>query len=242
MARLTALHRATGATARYSARSTTLAFPHPLRIWHFLPEINGAERAMANATGTSTGARQEAFIGMRRAIAGNVPAASAVGVRPGQPADDLLHRQHPRPGWRSRIRASAAPGPTRRSTARAARPSRAPASRATRRRRCSFPAPPASSATRARMRAMPRAQTREIVRNIRAAASARPMIASAASATARAPALQGLCAPGRAPAQRSSSELRVHSAPRRACCTCRPTSAGAICWSRSKRSASPEPL
>jgi chorismate lyase/3-hydroxybenzoate synthase len=56
-----------------------LHFPHPLRIWNFLPAINehseGGERYWH-----FNGARQDVFLGFNRCIAGNVPAASAVGA------------------------------------------------------------------------------------------------------------------------------------------------------------------
>jgi len=57
---------------------SSLGFPHPLRIWNVLPEING-RTAEGERYWHFNGARQEAFIGVRREIAGNVPAASALG-------------------------------------------------------------------------------------------------------------------------------------------------------------------
>jgi hypothetical protein len=61
-----------------------LHFPHPLRIWNFLPEINresdGGERYWH-----FNGARQDVFLGYNRCIAGNVPAASAVGTAASTP-------------------------------------------------------------------------------------------------------------------------------------------------------------
>jgi chorismate lyase / 3-hydroxybenzoate synthase len=57
---------------------TALGFPHPLRIWNVLPEING-QTPDGERYWHFNGARQEAFIGVRRDIRGNVPAASALG-------------------------------------------------------------------------------------------------------------------------------------------------------------------
>jgi enamine deaminase RidA (YjgF/YER057c/UK114 family) len=62
----------------------SLGFPHPLRIWNFLPEINGAI-GEGERYWHFNGARQQAFIGRRRAIRGDVPAASAVGAEPDSP-------------------------------------------------------------------------------------------------------------------------------------------------------------
>jgi chorismate lyase/3-hydroxybenzoate synthase len=62
----------------------TLAFPYPLRIWNFLSEINGAS-GDGERYWHFNGARQDVFIGLNRSIAGNVPAASAVGVAAASP-------------------------------------------------------------------------------------------------------------------------------------------------------------
>jgi chorismate lyase / 3-hydroxybenzoate synthase len=56
----------------------TLGYPHPLRIWNVLPEINGQTQE-GERYWHFNGARQEAFMGLERAIRGNVPAASALG-------------------------------------------------------------------------------------------------------------------------------------------------------------------
>ncbi len=81
----TALQRATVAGYReIFGALETLAFPHPLRIWNFLSEINGAS-GEGDRYWHFNGARQDAFIGLNRSIAGNVPAASAVGVPPTSP-------------------------------------------------------------------------------------------------------------------------------------------------------------
>jgi chorismate lyase / 3-hydroxybenzoate synthase len=57
---------------------SALGYPHPLRIWNVLPEING-HGPEGERYWQFNGARQEAFIGVRREICGNVPAASALG-------------------------------------------------------------------------------------------------------------------------------------------------------------------
>ena len=84
-ARATALHRATEAGYREMFGALeALAFPYPLRIWNFLSEIN-----LASDDGERywhfNSARQDVFIDLNRSIAGNVPAASAVGVAPCSP-------------------------------------------------------------------------------------------------------------------------------------------------------------
>ena len=74
-----ALRGATRAAYReLFAALSALAVPHPLRIWNVLPEINGQTRD-GERYWHFNGARQEAFIGVRRDIAGQVPAASALG-------------------------------------------------------------------------------------------------------------------------------------------------------------------
>jgi chorismate lyase / 3-hydroxybenzoate synthase len=80
-----ALRRATEAGYREMFGALeTLAFPYPLRIWNFLSEINGVG-ADGERYWHFNGARQEVFIGLNRSIAGDVPAASAVGVAPTNP-------------------------------------------------------------------------------------------------------------------------------------------------------------
>ena len=80
-----ALRRATYAGYReiFSALET-LAFPYPLRIWNFLSEINRVS-GDGERYWHFNGARQEVFLGLNRSIAGNVPAASAVGVAAASP-------------------------------------------------------------------------------------------------------------------------------------------------------------
>ena len=77
--RASALRRATRAAYRelFDALST-LGYPHPLRIWNVLPEING-ETPDGERYWHFNGARQEAFMGVQRQIRDNVPAASALG-------------------------------------------------------------------------------------------------------------------------------------------------------------------
>jgi enamine deaminase RidA (YjgF/YER057c/UK114 family) len=81
----TALRRATEAGYRQMFGALeALGFPYPLRIWNFLSEINGAS-GDGERYWHFNGARQDVFIGLNRSIAGNVPAASAVGVAPANP-------------------------------------------------------------------------------------------------------------------------------------------------------------
>jgi chorismate lyase / 3-hydroxybenzoate synthase len=81
----TALRRATEAGYREMFGALeTLAFPYPLRIWNFFSDINLAAED-GERYWHFNGARQEVFIDLKRSIAGNVPAASAVGVAPCSP-------------------------------------------------------------------------------------------------------------------------------------------------------------
>ena len=61
-----------------------LGFPHPLRIWHFLSAIN-APLGDGERYWHFNSARQSAFTAARRAIRGDVPAASMVGSEAGSP-------------------------------------------------------------------------------------------------------------------------------------------------------------
>jgi chorismate lyase / 3-hydroxybenzoate synthase len=78
-ARASALRGATRAAYHelFEALSA-LGFPHPLRIWNVLPEINGLTRD-GERYWHFNGGRQEAFVGVRRKTRGSVPAASALG-------------------------------------------------------------------------------------------------------------------------------------------------------------------
>jgi chorismate lyase/3-hydroxybenzoate synthase len=76
------------ATARaYREIFATLAavdFPHLLRIWNYIPDINTETHGLERYRQFNS-ARQEALIACGRDIAGNVPAASALGATPGSP-------------------------------------------------------------------------------------------------------------------------------------------------------------
>jgi chorismate lyase / 3-hydroxybenzoate synthase len=60
----------------------TLGCREPLRIWHYLPQIN-AESAGEERYWHFNAARQEAFRRAHRSVTGNVPASSALGAGPG---------------------------------------------------------------------------------------------------------------------------------------------------------------
>jgi enamine deaminase RidA (YjgF/YER057c/UK114 family) len=62
----------------------SLGFSHPLRIWNFVPAIHGS-CAQGERYWHFNGARQDAFLDFNRSIAGNVPAASALGSPPSSP-------------------------------------------------------------------------------------------------------------------------------------------------------------
>jgi chorismate lyase / 3-hydroxybenzoate synthase len=79
------LHAAT--TLAYDelcAAIETLGYPHLLRVWNFIPDINreadGTERYLQFNT-----ARQQALRSRGRVLTGNVPAASALGAAGGSP-------------------------------------------------------------------------------------------------------------------------------------------------------------
>jgi chorismate lyase / 3-hydroxybenzoate synthase len=63
---------------------SALGFEHPLRIWNYLPEIHG-QTAEGERYWHFNDARQEAFIDVRRAITGSVPAACALGSQRDSP-------------------------------------------------------------------------------------------------------------------------------------------------------------
>jgi hypothetical protein len=56
-----------------------LGHAHPVRVWNFMPHINGATAAGERYFHFND-ARRAAFLDARRSIAGNVPAASALGL------------------------------------------------------------------------------------------------------------------------------------------------------------------
>jgi hypothetical protein len=125
-------------------------YPHLLRVWNYLPDIHRDRDGLERYRRFSLG-RHEAFVAAGRDIARDAPAASAVGHGGGRAALCLLAAR----------RTSSAPGVTRRSMARAARPSRARWSRAGA-TACSSTcrAPPALSVTRAATRATSNARPR----------------------------------------------------------------------------------
>ncbi len=80
-----ALHAATGQAYReICATLDALGYPHLLRVWNYLPDINrdtdGIERYRQ-----FNRARQEALHASGRTLTGNVPAASALGAASGSP-------------------------------------------------------------------------------------------------------------------------------------------------------------
>jgi chorismate lyase / 3-hydroxybenzoate synthase len=80
-----ALHEATAQVYREICATLDVErYPHLLRVWNYLPDING------NANGTEryrhfNEARQHALRAGGRPVSGNVPAASALGAAPGSP-------------------------------------------------------------------------------------------------------------------------------------------------------------
>ena len=60
----------------------TLGFPHILRFWNYIADINGHSHGIERYRQFNIG-RQEGFIASGRQVAGNVPAASAVGFAEG---------------------------------------------------------------------------------------------------------------------------------------------------------------
>ena len=59
-------------------------YPHLLRIWNYLPDINGTEHG-SERYGQFNGARRRALRACGRALEGNVPAASVLGSPAGSP-------------------------------------------------------------------------------------------------------------------------------------------------------------
>jgi chorismate lyase / 3-hydroxybenzoate synthase len=75
-----ALHAATQTAYReLFAALDRLGFPHLLRIWNLLPAIN-EHSGSGERYWHFNGARQDVFLDSNRCIAGNVPAATAVGA------------------------------------------------------------------------------------------------------------------------------------------------------------------
>jgi enamine deaminase RidA (YjgF/YER057c/UK114 family) len=79
------LHRATEVayTELFSALDA-LGYPHLLRAWNYLPQIDGGTRA-GERYWEFNRARQDAFIAAGRPISGEVPAASALGAQAESP-------------------------------------------------------------------------------------------------------------------------------------------------------------
>jgi len=59
-----------------------LNFPHILRVWNYIADINGSSHGKERYRQFNTG-RQDGFLGNGRKVTGSVPAASAVGFRAG---------------------------------------------------------------------------------------------------------------------------------------------------------------
>ena len=59
-----------------------LNFPHILRVWNYIADINGSSHGTERYRQFNTG-RQDGFLGNGRKVTGSVPAASAVGFREG---------------------------------------------------------------------------------------------------------------------------------------------------------------
>jgi chorismate lyase / 3-hydroxybenzoate synthase len=81
----TVLHQATAqAYTQIFAALDGLGYPHLLRIWNYFSEINRATSQGERYHEFNT-ARRQAFLGARRAIEGQVPAACALGSAAGSP-------------------------------------------------------------------------------------------------------------------------------------------------------------
>lgn len=80
-----ALHEATAqAYAEICATLDAQEFPHLLRVWNYLPDINGDADGTERYREFNT-ARQHALRASGRAVAGSVPAASALGAASDSP-------------------------------------------------------------------------------------------------------------------------------------------------------------
>ncbi|HEV7985035.1 MAG TPA: hypothetical protein VGP20_02640 [Steroidobacteraceae bacterium] len=79
------LHQATSQAYReICATIDTENYPHLLRIWNYLPDINRASHGSERYRQFNS-ARQQALRDSGRALSGNVPAASALGAAPDSP-------------------------------------------------------------------------------------------------------------------------------------------------------------
>jgi chorismate lyase/3-hydroxybenzoate synthase len=80
-----ALHQATEAAYReIFALIDDLGTPHLIRVWNFLPDINGESHGSERYWHFNTG-RQDGFTAFGRDVTGSVPAACGVGSAPGTP-------------------------------------------------------------------------------------------------------------------------------------------------------------
>jgi enamine deaminase RidA (YjgF/YER057c/UK114 family) len=81
----TTLHHATElAYTELFATLDALGYPHLIRVWNYLPQIDGASCG-GERYWEFNRARQDAFIAAGRPISGDVPAASALGALPDSP-------------------------------------------------------------------------------------------------------------------------------------------------------------
>jgi chorismate lyase/3-hydroxybenzoate synthase len=81
----TPLYEATARAYReLFATLETVGYPHPVRIWNYIPDINIERHGLERYRQFNSG-RQEALIACGRAVSGNVPAASALGCASGAP-------------------------------------------------------------------------------------------------------------------------------------------------------------
>jgi chorismate lyase/3-hydroxybenzoate synthase len=81
----TRLYEATAQAYRdIFATLAAVGHPHLLRVWNYIPDINLETHGLERYRQFNS-ARQEALIACGRAVAGNVPAASALGTAPGSP-------------------------------------------------------------------------------------------------------------------------------------------------------------
>lgn len=81
----TRLYEATGQAYRdVLATLAAVGHPHLLRVWNYIPDINIETHGLERYRQFNS-ARQEALVAGGRAVAGNVPAASALGAASGSP-------------------------------------------------------------------------------------------------------------------------------------------------------------
>lgn len=81
----TPLYEATAQAYReLFATLEAVGYPHPVRIWNYIPDINIERHGLERYRQFNSG-RQEALLACGRAVSGNVPAASALGSASGGP-------------------------------------------------------------------------------------------------------------------------------------------------------------